>query len=163
MTLPQQLIWGSLFLGGSLLVETAILLWCVKTLRHHERKLVRHGRNIGHLLVLLIAIGFTVFAHTCQIWIWAAALMGHQIFADWNTAIYFSLATYTTLGYGDIILEPDLRIFAAFAAITGMLAFGVSTAFLIAVMRPMFPASLSEVQQPSENTERVLNRKPEDF
>ena len=94
MTLPQQLIWGSLFLGGSLLLETAILLWCVKTLRRHERKLLRHGHNFGHLLVLLIAIGFTVLGHTCQIWIWAAALMGHRDFCR--------------LEHGDLLLARDL-------------------------------------------------------
>lgn len=144
MTLAQQIIWGSLFLGGSLLLETAMLLWCVSTLRHHEKKYHLNQRVGGQLVILLIAIAFTILGHTSQIWLWAAALMGYDIFSDWNTALYFAMATYTTLGYGDIILDADLRIFAAFAAITGMLAFGISTAFLIAVMRPMFPVSLSD-------------------
>ena len=53
-------------------------------------------------------------------------------------ATYFSFVTLSTLGYGDIVLGPDLRIFAAFAAVTGLLAFGLSTAYLVAMMTRMF-------------------------
>lgn len=150
MSLAQQLIWGSVFLGGCLLLETAMLMWCVDTLRRNSRKILRHHRGIAQLTILMLVIGFIVAAHTLQVWLWAAALIGVETFADWNTALYFAIATYTTLGYGDIILSPDLRIFAAFAAVTGMLAFGVSTAFLIAVMRPMFPATIYETDQTAQ-------------
>jgi len=57
---------------------------------------------------------------------------------DWNTAVYFSLVTYTTLGYGDVVLGPGLRIFAAFSAVTGLLGFGISTAFLVGAIGKVF-------------------------
>ena len=63
-----------------------------------------------------------------------------ESFESWNTAVYFSIATYTTLGYGDVVLDEGHRIFAAFGAMTGMLAFGISTAFLVGTMRPVSPA-----------------------
>ena len=65
---------------------------------------------------------------------------------DWNTALYFSLVTYTTLGYGDIVLGPDLRIFGAFASVAGLLAFGLSTAYLVALMTQIFEGKLTGSQ-----------------
>ena len=48
-----------------------------------------------------------------------------------SDALYFSIVTYTTLGYGDIIVGQEFRIFAAMAALTGLLNLGLSTAFLV--------------------------------
>lgn len=151
MTLFQQIIWGSMYLSGSLLLETIMLVWCVDALRKHSRKSQARHPSFRNLTTMMIAIGFIIVAHTAQVWVWAAKLMTYDIFADWNTALYFAIATYTTLGYGDIILEPDLRIFAAFAAMTGMLAFGISTAFLVSVTRPMFPATATPASGDEES------------
>ncbi|PRZ47936.1 potassium channel family protein [Tritonibacter scottomollicae] len=142
MTLIQQIFWGSLFLGLCLVLETIMLLWCGDTLRRHKARFGQRRGNMQQLVTLLISIGFVVGAHTAQIWIWSAALiLKAQTFETWNAAVYFSIATYTTLGYGDIVLDAEHRIFASFAAMTGMLAFGISTAFLVAVMRPGRPDS----------------------
>jgi len=43
----------------------------------------------------------------------------------------------------EILLGPGARLFGAFAAITGLLAFGLSTAFLVALMSRMFRDRLS--------------------
>ncbi|MCG7622662.1 MULTISPECIES: potassium channel family protein [unclassified Epibacterium] len=144
MTLIQQIVWGSFFLGGCLVLEAAMLVWCVEALRRHQTRFGHLSERPRQLGVLLISIGFIVGAHTAQVWIWSAALMLKAAsFATWNAAVYFSIATYTTLGYGDIVLDEGHRIFASFAAMTGMLAFGISTAFLVAVMRPGFSEQTS--------------------
>ncbi|NIZ14931.1 potassium channel family protein [Phaeobacter sp. HF9A] len=139
MTLIQQIFWGGLFLGLCLVLETALLLWCADALRRHHIRFSHHSRLMRQLGMLLIAIGFVVAAHTAHVWIWSAALvLKGGIFDSWNPAVYFSVATYTTLGYGDIVLDSGHRIFASFAAMTGMLSFGISTAFLVGMMRPVF-------------------------
>ncbi len=139
MTLPEQIIWGSIFLGGCLVLEVAVLVWCGEALRRHEARFSHHPSKVRQGSVLLISIGFVLAAHTAQIWIWSAALLVKTTsISDWNTAVYFSVSTYTTLGYGDVVLDQEHRIFAAFAAMTGMLAFGISTAFLVGTMQPVF-------------------------
>ena len=50
--------------------------------------------------------------------------------SDPGEAICFSPVTYTTLGYGDIVVGSGFRIFAAMEAVTG-LNFGISTALLV--------------------------------
>lgn len=150
MSLLEQLVWGSVFLGGCLILETAMLIWCVLVLRNKAIRVENSRKWRVQLGILMMASLFIVVAHTVQVWLWAAALILFDSFPDWNTALYFAIATYTTLGYGDVILPPELRIFAAFGAVTGMLAFGISTAFLIAVMRPMFPATIYKGHPPQD-------------
>lgn len=163
MSMLHQVAWGSLFLTGSLVLETVMLFWCIKTFRKHEDKLLHYHPSLRALTLLLTSVAFIILSHTMQVWLWASALMNTVGFADWNTALYFSLVTYTTLGYGDIILDEPVRIFAAFAAMTGMLAFGLSTSFLITVMYPMFrPLEAAQKRMEREDAhhhQRVQSRR----
>ncbi|SLN42052.1 voltage-gated potassium channel [Falsiruegeria litorea R37] len=138
MTLTEQIFWGSLTLGGCFAVEIALLVVCNVWLEKLSAKMRRNSVVIRAGTLIACALGVIVLAHTIQVWIWAGAWVFGDVMPDWNSAIYFSLVTYTTLGYGDIVLGPDLRIFAAFAAVTGLLAFGLSTAYLVAMMTRMF-------------------------
>ena len=52
-----------------------------------------------------------------------------------ETALYFSTVTYTTLGYGDVVLTPPWRVLASLEAANGILLFGWTTAFLFMVVR----------------------------
>ncbi len=84
-------------------------------------------------------IGLILVAHTITIWFWAIGFYGSGAFGDFATSFYFSTVTYTTLGYGDIVLDPAMRIFGSFAAITGLLTFGLSTAFLVGLLVRILP------------------------
>ena len=50
-------------------------------------------------------------------------------------ALYFSLVTYTTLGYGDVTLNAEWRVLAAFEAVNGIIMFGWTTALIVAVVQ----------------------------
>ena len=86
------------------------------------------------IILVLFAFGASLAGHTAQIWLWAIVLKTRGVFESTSSAVYFSLVTSTTLGYGDITLEPEWRVFGAMAAVTGLLTFGLSTAFLVGVM-----------------------------
>ncbi len=134
MTLTAQLMWGTIFLALCCVVHVALLGVLVYGLRHVDRVVEAWHtifRNFSVLAVSLLAI---VFSHTLQVWLWAVALLDQDQLSDWSTALYFTLVTYTSLGYGDVTLPPASRLFGAFASVTGLLAFGMSTAFLVAVM-----------------------------
>jgi len=72
-----------------------------------------------------------VLAHMVQIYFWAGVLWLVGAISTFGEAIYFSLVTYTTLGYGDVVLGKQFRIFGAMQAVTGLLMFGITTAFLV--------------------------------
>ena len=90
---------------------------------------------------------------TCTIRIVSAAIMSVSIVAwaavyaiggamkDFTTAAYFSAVTYTTTGYGDLVLPPDWRLFGSVEALTGILMCGISTGFFFAVFARVFGLS----------------------
>ncbi|GGH24095.1 Ion channel [Cribrihabitans marinus] len=138
MVVTQQILWGSLFMAGCLLIEIGLLVWCTLMLRAQRGRWSHFSRALRAGAPVALALLFIIAAHTVQVWIWAGALLAAQAVPDLNTALYFSLASYTTLGYGDIILGEELRIFGAFSAVAGLLAFGLSTAYLVALMTRLF-------------------------
>ena len=90
-----------------------------------EYGILKTGALIGAAFVAV------VFSYTVQVWAWAAAFISMGALPNLSDALYFSIVTYTTLGYGDIIVGQEFRIFAAMAALTGLLNLGLSTAFLV--------------------------------
>ena len=55
-----------------------------------------------------------------------------------QSALYFSTVTFTTLGYGDITLQERWKLLSSFEAVNGIVLFGVSTAFVFAVLKRLF-------------------------
>lgn len=139
MTLYQQVLWGSFYLGVCLILQIGFLALAEYALSNVHPKLKNAGRFRHVMTIYLLALVFIVASHTVQMWIWALIYVLNGVLPDWNSALYFSLVTYTSLGYGDIVLGPGLRVFAGFASITGLLGFGISTAYLVALMSRLPP------------------------
>ena len=70
-------------------------------------------------------------SHTIHVYLWAASLWFLGALPGYEEPIYFTLVTYTTVGYGDIVLSPDFRVFGAMAGVCGILMIGLTTAFLV--------------------------------
>ena len=66
--------------------------------------------------------------------IWAAAYLLLDVFDAVETAVYFSIVSFTTLGFGDIILEQQWRLLSGLTASNGLIAFGLNTAFMVEVL-----------------------------
>ena len=48
-------------------------------------------------------------AHSVGVWIWAAAFIGLGTFEFLEPALYFSVVSFTALGFGDITLSEQRR------------------------------------------------------
>ena len=55
---------------------------------------------------------------------------------DWVSPLYFSVVTWTTLGYGDFTPPHELRLIAAVEALFGYLFFGMVVGIATAVINP---------------------------
>lgn len=107
-------------------------------------KLFRTKSSLRIAAVLLAVVLALLFGHTVQIWSWSLAFLWMGLFEDTAQSFYFATVTYTTLGYGDIVLGAEARVFATFAAVAGLFTFGVSTAFLIGVLGRILPDVFSQ-------------------
>ncbi len=72
--------------------------------------------------------------HLIEIALWAFLYLWRQAMPDVQSALYFSAVTYTTTGYGDLVLPLDWRLVGAIEALTGILMCGWSTGFFFAVV-----------------------------
>jgi voltage-gated potassium channel Kch len=94
-----------------------------------------HRKSI--LSVLISTALFLLMLHVVQVVLWAVTYLalpgiGLKTFGE---AFYFSLVTFTTLGYGDITLGPEWRILSGIEAMNGILLFGWTTALLFSVVQ----------------------------
>lgn len=134
MTLFTQLFWGSVFLGVCAVIQVLVIGYAAGVLLRLGNALERRSRFLRVVSLVSIGFGIITLAHTAQVWIWAKAFLAMGVIEDLNGALYFAFATYTTVGYGDLVLGPGTRIFGTFAGMSGILSLGVSTAFLVAVL-----------------------------
>ena len=107
--------------------------------------------NLGHFYLLLISVFVIIGIHTIEAWTWAYVYMYLGEFTDFERALYFSVVTSTTLGYGDITLSPEWQLLSTFEAMGGLLLFGVSTAFLFALVLRLFANISGNSHQKNDN------------
>jgi Ion channel len=84
--------------------------------------------------------GWIVLLHLIEITTWSLLYVRKAAMADLQSALYFSAVTYTTTGYGDVVLPQEWRLVGAVEALTGILMCGWSTGFFFAVVSRMLQA-----------------------
>lgn len=84
------------------------------------------------------AVGLLML-HLVEVVMWALSyllIMPGETIATFEEAVYFSVVTFTTLGYGDITLvDHEWRLLSGAEALNGILLVGWSTALLFAVFQ----------------------------
>src|SRR6476620_3459782 len=78
------------------------------------------------------------FLHLVEIGIWAVFYLTLVLFEDFETSFYFSLGSYTTIGYGDVVLPKQWRLLGGLEGVAGVLLCGLSTAFIFAIVNALF-------------------------
>ena len=88
------------------------------------------------LVLLLAGVSLWVLGVvTAGVWVWGLTYYKLGIFPTLEGAIYFSLVSYTTLGFGDVLLPMDWRLLSGMEAANGFLNFGLLTAMLLEGLR----------------------------
>ena len=104
-------------------------------LRHKEWMLEHLGpKHTGKILLLVSFFGL-MLAHAAEAVAWGLFLHWRRLLPSISDGIYFTAASITTLGYGDILLKYPWRHLGTLIAITGVLMFGCSTAFLFVILQ----------------------------
>jgi hypothetical protein len=108
-------------------------------MRWLKRSLAPLGGTAWRRIRLLIEVaGLTVLVHLVEITAWAVYFAGSGAMPDIDSALYFSAVTYTTTGYGDLVLPEGWRLVGGIEALTGILMCGWSTGFFFAVVNQIF-------------------------
>ena len=86
------------------------------------------------LRTLLRMIWWLVLLHAVEISIWAWFYLWRGLLPSAEAAFYFSGVTYTTLGYGDVVLAQPWRMLGPIESLMGVLMCGLSTGYFFVVV-----------------------------
>jgi hypothetical protein len=82
-----------------------------------------------------VAILWILVVFTSTLWEWAMLYMELGLFDALEPALYFLVVSFTTVGYGDVVLEPGWRLLVGMTSTHGLLIFGIFIAFLVEVFK----------------------------
>ena len=132
------MLWAN-FIAGSILVVATFtihflgLVFLSAMLRrggHHPANLTTViGQGVSILFIVLMLF----ILHSVEVGLYAIAYLAVGALDHIEEALYFSTTTFTTVGFGDLIMDPRWRMFAASESMNGFLLIGWSTAFLVSV------------------------------
>jgi hypothetical protein len=97
--------------------------------------------------------------HIIETLMWGLALNKAKLVASLRDSIYFSANTYTTIGYGKMILPENWRELAPIMAISGLFAFAWTTGemFNVIGVHRKFVSDLWELRKGNDQTARAAS------
>lgn len=94
-----------------------------------------HFPKSVYLALIVILLFFTSIFESV---IWGICYQWVGAIENFSEALYFSIVTFTTLGYGDITLIHPWRLLGSFEAAIGIIIFGWSTAIVTAAVQKLY-------------------------
>ncbi|PWS36355.1 hypothetical protein DFH01_14365 [Falsiroseomonas bella] len=143
--MPWELDW---LLGMALTVATVIMhvlglgvihrifIWLGVALRGDVR---RNAVRFGFILSPVVTATFAL--HALEVLGWAAAYLHIGATESWRSAVIYSMGAFSTYGHAAVYLAPEWQLLGAIQALNGMLIFGLSIAFLAAVIRQIWASA----------------------
>jgi len=131
-----------LSLASALIAVTVIIQAVFMSAGIHSLRSMQARRNplltswptsttVVWVLFLLVAVVIDVL-------LWAALYYFIGAIPNFEDSIYFSTVTFTTVGYGDIVLGREFRLLATFEAVNGWIIFGWATALVMIVIQRLY-------------------------
>ena len=132
--------------GVGMMVLTTIIhaTFMVSGMKAAAWRLSRFGRSRGQLMKAALVSGLTAWmflAIVIEAWAWALLYLFHPLITtlpDLETAFYFSMVTFSTVGYGDVVLTGNWRTLASIQAANGMIIFGWTTALIFVFIQRVY-------------------------
>jgi hypothetical protein len=94
---------------------------------------------------LIQVAGWLILMHIFEMCLWAVYYLIGQAMPDAPSALYFSSVTYTTVGYGDLVLPERWRLVGGIEALTGILMCGWSTGYFFTIVTRMQQTRKSDI------------------
>jgi hypothetical protein len=131
-----RVLRGVLMIGGTCIVQVLSQLTLSRMMEVLPSPRQSSMPTFYMLAHSVVAVMVLMAGHLLQVTLWA--LLYHFDWGEFRTfggALYFSLASFTTVGANEVQLSPSHRMVGALESAAGMLMFGWSTALLVRVVQ----------------------------
>lgn len=129
-----QLAMATVMVGLTILLHLLGLGLLLSELRRRGQSALDSRAIIDDATRIILAGAGLFVLHGIEIWGYAAAYWLLGAISSFESALYFSITTYSTIGYGDIVLDSRWRIMGAIEGVNGVILLGWSTAFFVAIV-----------------------------
>ena len=136
-----QLALGALMIAITTVIHAGFMVLGVGLIGAALRRAVL---PLPHLKAAIVVSWFVLVmfgAAIVEVWVWSGLFVVTGALPSLEEATYFSVVTYSTLGYGDIVLGPEWRLLASIAAVNGLILFGWTTALVFIVVQRVYGRS----------------------
>src|ERR1041384_4010863 len=127
-----KLLLTSCLVAGTVMIHASGLGMVLSHVLHSP---ARTDTRFWPITWLLIRVAwFLIVIHLFAIAVWALFFWWAKCLPDIESSFYFSAVTYATIGYGDLVLPKEWRMLGPIEGFTGILMFGLSTAFFFIIV-----------------------------
>ncbi len=136
----KQLLLALVLSSATVLVHAVGIVYLVLPLAGVWSTKAESRANTLPVMPLSRLVSGLLVLHVLEMSIWAAAFAVSDVLPDFETSLYFSLTSYTTVGYGDVVPQTEWRLVGPLEAAVGVLMLGLSTSFIIATVQRVYNA-----------------------
>jgi voltage-gated potassium channel len=138
----KLLVVSLLLTGITVLIHGVGTLYSVLHITRLWDKMKCNKRALGVEIVIIRLILFLLLLHLVEAGVWALFYRLSQALPNYETAAYYSLTSYTTVGYGDVVLLTKWRLLGPIEAAAGVLMMGWSTGVIVTVILKAYTSRL---------------------
>ena len=131
-----NIIIAAVLIVATTVIHAGGMILSMRLMRPHDGHLKRlrqmHIYRVSGIVLLMFN------ASLLEVLLWAATYHLLNALEGFEPAFYFSMVTFTTLGYGEIVLGEQWRLLASFEAANGIIMFGWTTAIILAAVQRIY-------------------------
>ncbi|MEJ8572708.1 ion channel [Microbaculum marinum] len=107
-----------------------------------------HRSAMVRLVVIMVtSVAVLMAAHILEVWVWSQLYRLLGVAPATADQFAFAFVNYTTLGYGNVLPEPQWEVIGPMTAMNGVLLFGWSTAVLFQVLSVSYKELDRQIQR----------------
>lgn len=138
-----QTLIGVALICVTIFLAVACFALASASLSHVEEWLRSGWRRLRLVACLTAVVLWMLAALGLAVIVWSIAFYVTGEMTTFEEAVYFAIVSFTTLGFGDVLISKDWRLLSGFLAANGFLLFSLATAFFIEFLTQIRDAQIS--------------------
>ena len=125
----------------TIIIHALFMVGGVKVARWRRSRFGDVGKEMVKVVLLSALTVWMFLAIVLEAGLWALLYLFDPLVTalpDLETAFYFSMVTFTTLGFGDVVLTGPWRMLASIQAANGVIIFGWTTALIFYFIQQIY-------------------------
>ena len=118
-----------------LVVQVAVVFWCVRYCARRSSRSAHRAGILEAIVPLVVTMLAMMVANLLQVALWGGLFVLLGEFEEPYAAIYHSAVNFTSLGYGDVVMQQEWKLLGPLEAANGVLMMSMTAAALTAILQ----------------------------